>query len=169
MPAKERLARLKNLLHRLPLDNLSHSLGEEDALSEAKPDQQADYWVQRLPLIANILGLEIEENDLTLNMPEDLRRDNVLATIKAIILHESLGRPTLILLEDTHWSDELSLELAHHLARDMSEHAIFLVLVHRPLSDPVPLAYQSLAGLSYVTKQALTDLDPEARLTIGTK
>ncbi|MFN8454100.1 MAG: hypothetical protein U0401_05385 [Anaerolineae bacterium] len=76
-----------------------------------------NYWLERLPLLAELLGLEAKETALTRNLSDDLRRDNIFAAIRAIILEgKTRRRPTLILLEDTHWSDELSLELAAHLA-----------------------------------------------------
>lgn len=160
LPVEERLARLERLLRRLPGNVHTTGLaGSPSLLNES-------YWVERLPLLADLLGLEAEATDLTRNLSEDLRRDNVFATIRAIVLQEAQHRPTLILLEDTHWSDELSLELAVYLADEIRDQPVFLVLAHRPLSEPIPIAYQKLQARPYTTAMAVSDLSPEASLRL---
>jgi predicted ATPase len=144
LPVKERLARLIQLLHRL--SNYAPVTGAEPTASV-----QEAYWLERLPLLANILGLETEETNLTRRLSDDLRRDNIFAAIRSIVLREAEQRPALILLEDTHWSDELSLELAVNLAAEIATQPILLVLAHRPLGQPVPPAYQRLMALPYTT------------------
>lgn len=151
LSVEQRLARLENLLSRLPPPAANVS---------------DDYWLERLPLLAEILGLESEETSLTRNLSKDLRRDNLFATIRAIVLDEAQKRPTLIVLEDTHWSDELSLELALYLAKEIANHRIFLVLVHRPLGNPVPLPYQRMQALPYTTQLLANELNPEASLKL---
>lgn len=162
LSVQERLSRLKNLLHHLPAPStkLSSYAGHPPAMIE-------DYWLDRLPLIAGILGLETEETVLTQIMSDDLRRDNVFATIRTMLIEEARQRPTLVLLEDTHWSDELSLELAVHLATAIADHPLFLVLVHRPPGQPVPVPYQRLQALAYTTQLLVNELDPEASLKLA--
>ncbi|MDX1520604.1 MAG: tetratricopeptide repeat protein, partial [Anaerolineae bacterium] len=156
LPVSERLARLESLLRRLPVQtNL-------DATATASPD----YWLERLPLLADMLGLESEETHLTGTLSEDLRRDNIFAIVRAIILHEARQRPTLVLLEDTHWSDELSLELAVYLADEIHEQPIFLVLAHRPLSVPIPISYQKLHAKPFTFSIGVSELSPDAALKL---
>jgi predicted ATPase/class 3 adenylate cyclase len=159
---QERLSRLRNVLQRLP-----YPKSGPVSYSGQSPVALEDYWLERLPLLANILGLESEETDLTRTMSEALRRDNVFATIRALMIEETRQRPTLILLEDTHWSDELSLELAVHLALDIANYPLFLVLVHRPLGLPAPAPYQRLQALPYATQMLANELDPEASLKLA--
>ena len=154
LPVPERLARLGRLLHRLPLPANVSSAGES-------------YWLDRLPLLADLLGLEAPETDLTRSLGDDLRRDNIFAAIRAIVLAEAQRQPTLILLEDTHWSDELSLELAANLAGDLTGQRLWLVLAHRPLGNPVPLTYQRLLGLPYTTLLPVEELEPAAGVEAG--
>ncbi|GAB4447940.1 MAG: adenylate/guanylate cyclase domain-containing protein [Anaerolineae bacterium] len=151
---EQRLNRLRSTLGRLPLPTLS---------SGVAPD---DYWLQRLPLLADILGLACEDTDLTRNLTENLRRDNIFSTIRAIVLEEARQRPTLVLLEDTHWSDELSLELAADLAGDILNRPVFLALVHRPLGQPVPVPYQRLQSLPAAEQLPVNELDPESSLKL---
>ncbi|MEM7343630.1 MAG: tetratricopeptide repeat protein, partial [Chloroflexota bacterium] len=166
LPVKERLARLEHLLHRLP-SKKSHAETASTELNTANgEDDSGDYWLERLPLLAEILGLEAPETNLTRNLSETLRRDNVFATIRAIVLQEIQQRPGLILIEDTHWSDELSLELATYLAADVNDHPLFLVLAHRPLGHPIPVEYQKLQAKSYTTQMLVDELGPEASLKL---
>ncbi len=170
LSVRERLARLTGLLQRLPPHPLATraeiatSSGSEDG---GQPSTASEaYWLERLPLLADILGLETEETTLTLRLSEDLRRDNVFTTIRTIALYEARERPTLILLEDIHWSDELSLELAESLAVEIGDQPLFLVLVHRPLSGSVPLPYQRLQALPYNTQMQVNELDARSSLKL---
>jgi len=159
LSVEERLQRLENTLSQLPPPATASARFSGQTLAE-------DYWLERLPLLAEIMGLAQKETSLTRTLSKDLRRDNIFATIRAIARAEARQRPTLILLEDTHWSDELSLELAVHLATEISEHPLFLVLVHRPLGTPIPVAYQRLRGMPHTTQLPVNELDPEASLKL---
>ncbi|MEM7032070.1 MAG: adenylate/guanylate cyclase domain-containing protein, partial [Chloroflexota bacterium] len=151
----ERLHRLETLLRQLP----------QPEAAENVPDQD-DYWLERLPLLAEILGLEAPETRLTQNLTNGLRRDNIFAVIRTVLLHESRKRPLLIMIEDTHWSDELSLSLAAEMAVSLQDHAIFLVLVHRPLSEPIPLDHQRIQNLPNTSDIMVTELGVEASLKL---
>ncbi len=150
LTAEQRLNRLEGILHRLP----------------EQSGKDGDYWLERLPLVAEILGLKAEETELIRSLPDNLRRDNVFATIRAMIFNEAKHRSMMILLEDTHWSDELSLDLASHLAAEIYEHPILLILAHRPLPAPVPLVYQRLQALPHASPMMVSELDPQASLKL---
>jgi adenylate cyclase len=154
LSVEQRLRRLTSVLNRLAVP------------VSAGFNAAEDYWLERLPLLAGLLGLEAEETALTRKLSQDLRRDNVFATIRAIAIEEAHRRPTLILLEDTHWSDELSLELAVYLATEVENHPLLLVLVHRPLGTPLPLPYQRLQKMAYTSQLLVNELDPEASLKL---
>ena len=98
------------------------------------PPDQPDYWADRLPLLADVMGLEALDNDFTRTISGQLRRNNTFALIEAILRRETERRPLLILLEDIHWADELSLSLAAYLAEKMLGSPLLLVLVHRPMT-----------------------------------
>lgn len=165
LSVQERLSRLQAVLQRLPYSRPGSAAYTAQAVMSVKTIE--DYWVERLPLIADILGLESEETGLTLKMSEDLRRDNVFATIRTMVIEEAQNRPTLIMLEDTHWSDELSLDLAINLAAEIADQPVLLVLVHRPLGQPLPLPYQRLQAMPYTTPLEVNELDPEASLKLA--
>lgn len=158
LPVQERLARLESLLHRLPVTLSANGSGAATRLES--------YWLERLPLLADMLGLEMAETELTAGLSEDLRRDNIFNLVRAIILHEARQRPTLILLEDIHWSDELSMQLAGHLADELHDYPVLLVLAHRPLGSPIPISYQRLQAKPFQTTLAVSELSPEAGLKL---
>lgn len=99
------------------------------------PPEQPDYWVDRLPLLADVLGLDAPENDFTRNISSKLRRNNTFALIEAILRRQLEQHPLLIVLEDMHWADELSLSLTAYLTQKLVDSPLLLALVHRPISQ----------------------------------
>ncbi len=97
----------------------------------ADPPEQPGYWAARLPLLADILSLEIPENDFTRNISGQLRRNNTFALIEALLRRQAEHWPLLIVLEDIHWADELSLSLITYLAKTLIDSSLMLVLVYR--------------------------------------
>ncbi|MEW5960154.1 MAG: adenylate/guanylate cyclase domain-containing protein, partial [Chloroflexota bacterium] len=98
------------------------------------PPQRAGYWELRLPLLAEVLDLDCPENEFTRNISGELRRNNTFELIEALLRLQVQRRPLLIVLEDVHWADELSLLLAIHLTKVMADTPLGLVLTHRPLT-----------------------------------
>lgn len=124
---KQKLARLATNLAKLPV----------------RADQPT-YWTDRLPLLADILGLEAPPNDFTRHISSELRRDNIFALIETILRNQMARHPLLILLEDVHWADELSLSLAAYLAEKLADTSLFFVLVHRPMPEKDLQALQEI-------------------------
>lgn len=98
------------------------------------PPDHPGYWADRMPLLADVLGLEVPENDFSRRISSKLRRNNTFALIEAILRQQSAQHPLLILLEDIQWADELSLSLTAYLAQKMVDCPLLLVLVHRPMA-----------------------------------
>jgi class 3 adenylate cyclase len=130
------------------------------------PPDQPDYWANRLPLLADVLGLEAPENEFSRTISGQLRRNNTFALIEALLHHEAQRRPVLILLEDIHWADELSVSLAAHLAKNMGDEPILLVLVYRPMPEVEMAALAEVAHLPYAHKIYLDPLLPQESLDL---
>jgi len=96
------------------------------------PANQSDYWLDRLPLLADVLGLDVPENEVTEHLPPELRRENTFGLMETIIRHQVGRRPLLILLEDVQWADLLTLELVAHLARQLVDQPLMMALIYRP-------------------------------------
>ncbi|HXW00460.1 MAG TPA: tetratricopeptide repeat protein, partial [Anaerolineae bacterium] len=99
------------------------------------PSGQHGYWADRLPLLADVLGLEAPENNFTQSISGQLRRNNTFALIEALLRRQAKRHSLLILLEDIQWADELSLSLAGYLVKALADTSLLLVLVHRPMAE----------------------------------
>ena len=119
--------------------------------------------------MADVIGLEIPDNDFTQTISGQLRRNNTFALIEALLRREAARRPLLILLEDIHWADELSLSLAAYLAKKMADNSLLLVLIHRPMlaQDLGPLSAVKKLPYSHNLKlDPLSELESQKLITI---
>ena len=133
------------------------------------PPDQPNYWADRLPLLAEVLGLEAPENAFTQHIPSELRRDNTFALIAAILHQQTEQHPLLILLEDIHWADELSLALTHYLAKKLVDRPLFLVVAYRPMSVVDFASIAALGDLPYTHYLELKALSmAESRAVVNT-
>lgn len=121
------------------------------------PPHQPDYWVDRLPLLADVIGLDAPENDFSSRISGELRRDNTFALIEAILRRQAERHSLLILLEDIHWADELSLSLVAYLSRKLADMSLLLVLVHRPIAEA---EIHALAGIQRLPNAHTIQLEP---------
>ncbi|MCB0192676.1 MAG: tetratricopeptide repeat protein [Anaerolineae bacterium] len=104
------------------------------------PSEQPDYWLERLPLLGDILGMNVPESPFTRHLSAELRRDNTFALVEAILRHQAGRHPLLILLEDIQWADDLSLSLAAYLTQNLIGSPIFMGLLYRPDANLQDLA-----------------------------
>lgn len=121
---------------RQQLDQLARSMAD----LEPPPGYPA-FWTDRLPLLGDVLGLEIPENDFTRTITGQLRRNNIFALVEALVRRQVERRPLLIVLEDIHWADELSLSLVAHLTQTLFDMPLLLVLAYRPSVPGTPSSW----------------------------
>lgn len=107
------------------------------------------------PLLAELSGLL---PDLALLFPDlanraaipasdpEQQKRRLFAVMTHFFLEQALHHPVLLVVEDTHWSDDLSLDFLLHLAR-RSQRAPLLLLVTYRSDDPRPGLRQWLASL----------------------
>ena len=112
----------------------------------------------RLPLLADVLGLSLPDNDLTRHFDTHLRQQSTQALIVELLRQRAAVRPLLVLLEDAHWFDQLSWEMALALGRAIPDCPLLFCLVSRPLEAPQPAAYTALTGLGHQVTLALGEL-----------
>ncbi len=96
------------------------------------PPNQPNHWVDRLPLLADVLGIDAPPNEFIRHMPTELHRPNTFALIETILRYQAQKYPLLILLEDVQWADELSLALLAHLTQTLADAPLLLGLIYRP-------------------------------------
>ena len=130
------------------------------------PAGQDGYWRERLPLMADVLGLEVEETDFTRTISGQLRRNNTFNLIETILRWEAERRPLMILLEDVQWADELTLELVNYLTYNLLDLPLLLMLVYRPLEGTRKELVANLEQLPYTRRLFLEPLAHEESLNL---
>ena len=86
----------------------------------------------RLPLLGDALGLPIPDNDLTASFDAPLRQASLFSLVVELLRHHASHSPVLLVIEDAHWLDPLSVELVRHLARNIFDLPVLLLTVYRP-------------------------------------
>jgi len=116
-------------------------------------------WV---PLMGQLLGLAVPDNELTASLDAQLRKQRTFDITLTLLRHQVRQAPLfLIVFEDVHWIDAISLEMLNYVARNVADYPILLVALHRPT---VALAeWQRYETYSQID---LTDLPAEDALTV---
>ena len=114
--------------------------------------------VARLPLLGPLLGIPIEDNDLTRPFDAKLRKTSLEAML-VDVLRAAADEPLVLVLDDIHWIDPLSEDLLLAVARAVHALPVLVLLAYRARSateggEPVA------AGLPHFTELALTELAP---------
>ncbi|MCK6625260.1 MAG: tetratricopeptide repeat protein [Anaerolineae bacterium] len=128
------------------------------------PPGQPGYWADRLPLLADVLGLEAPENSFTRSISGHLRRNNTFTLIEALLRRKARRHALLVLLEDIQWADELSLSLVAYLTKALVDTPLLLALVHRPLAAADWELLADIKTLPYVHTIHLEPLSAEESL-----
>ncbi|MBN2549630.1 MAG: tetratricopeptide repeat protein [Anaerolineales bacterium] len=121
----------------------------------------------RLPLLADVLGMSIPDNDLTLHFDTQLRQQSTQALVVELLRQRAAARPLLILLEDAHWFDQLSWEMALTLGRALADRPLLLCLASRPIDAPQPPACAALTGLEHQVTLSLSELSQDEALSLA--
>lgn len=112
------------------------------------------------PLLDPVLPFDWPDNEVTRQMSGQVRADNtnkflvdLLADFPALS-----NRPYVLVLEDSHWLDSASWALARLARRQIPQ--MLLVIVTRPLRDPVPAEYRQFLESPQTHHLALAPLGP---------
>lgn len=124
----------------------------EAIVSNTNPD-----WFPRLPLLSDLLGLPIPDNETPLTFDPKSRQEALFALAVEIVQTWAHGQPLLLLIEDVHWLDEASQGLTLTLGRVIADTPVLLALVHRSQDSPV---LPDLYRLSYHHHLDLDELTP---------
>lgn len=85
-----------------------------------------------LPLLGDLVRLDVPDNRLTRGLDPQLRQERRFDLIERLLVHAAAASPLLVVFEDLHWVDPISLDLWHHVAQNVAAHPILLLGVHRP-------------------------------------
>jgi predicted ATPase len=91
--------------------------------------------VARAPLLSTLVDLPIPDNDLTSPFDAKLRKTSLEGLLVDCLRDRASAGSLLILLEDCHWLDPLSRDLAEILGRAVASLPVVLVLAYRPGAD----------------------------------
>jgi len=122
----------------------------------------------RLHSLAAVLGLRDVDSPL-LSLPPAQRRERIFLSLQRIL--EAIGKtqPAVLVFDDLHWADGLSLAFLHSLVGFRTTTPIFIVLISRPVGeeDEALASLQTrLSELDYplLSLQALTDEESHSLL-----
>ncbi len=108
------------------------------------------------PLLNAVLPTDLPDNDYTSRMEGQVRGDNLHDLIVAL-LHKRVEQGSVVLvLEDTHWLDAASWQLAKVVAREVSP--LLIALVSRPMKVH-PEGLQAIVRMGGVTHLSLAPLE----------
>ncbi len=93
-----------------------------------RPDELAAFSGELAPLLPDLLP-DSATPSIALDSEQEKRRR--FAALARFFAQQAEQQPLLLIVEDIHWSDDLSLELLFTLARQCAERPILLVLTNR--------------------------------------
>jgi adenylate cyclase len=116
-------------------------------------------------VLARIVGLPVEEHALTRGMDPRRKNQQVFQIIFRLLQERSKDIPLLLVFEDLHWADDISLSLIDYVVSRMNGMRLMILCTARP-SDTL----SQLRSLPSVHAIDLTHLDPdETRTLVRTK
>jgi adenylate cyclase len=108
----------------------------------------------RLPLLGALLNLTIPDNEITEHLDAKLRKGLLEALLIDCVRAAAERQPLLLILEDCHWIDPLSVDLLEVLARNAPKLQLLLLVTQRP-PETAQLAKDSFDQLSRFTEMPL--------------
>ncbi|MDM8532793.1 tetratricopeptide repeat protein [Anaerolineales bacterium HSG25] len=133
-------------------------LTKQIAHLEQKLKEIGRRYLVRLPVLGDLLNLNIPDNPTTASFSPEMRQNSLFDLVEKILRHTVINLdtylsedPLLILLEDTHWLDEASWQLLESLTRRPKELGIMYLLVQRPVTDKsVTKLFQNITNYNYI-------------------
>jgi predicted ATPase/class 3 adenylate cyclase len=99
---------------------------------EGEIEDRAPDRVQAMPLLNNVLDLEIPENDFTRSLEPQYRKSALHAMFEDCLRAASHETPLLIVVDDLQWVDALSHDLLDEMAKALADCPIAFVVAYRP-------------------------------------
>ncbi|MEQ9005248.1 MAG: tetratricopeptide repeat protein [Pseudomonadales bacterium] len=122
----------------------------------------------RAPLLGDVLGVSLPDNELTAGFDAKLRKSSLEDLLVTCLRERSTREPLVVVLEDCHWIDALSRDLLKALARATDGHRLLFLLAYRPAAAPG--GQLGLEALPHFQELPLQMLNAEQmRAVIGAK
>ncbi|MEP7202422.1 MAG: tetratricopeptide repeat protein [Ilumatobacteraceae bacterium] len=91
---------------------------------------------RRGPLLAPVVGIGMDDNELTLTFDAKLRKTSLESLLVDLLQARAAHGALAIVLEDCHWIDELSRDLLEELVLASASLPVLFVLAYRPADEP---------------------------------
>lgn len=98
--------------------------------------------VKSLPLLSDMLSLDMVDNEITSQITGEARGDNINDLIVNILKLAAEKQPVLLTIENAQWIDSASWGLLRLIVRDV--HPVLLLLATRPIAEPLPKVYRTI-------------------------
>ena len=126
----------------------------EKALNWIK--QHNEELLERAPLLAPVLSLDVQDNSLTEQMTGQVRAENTRALLVAVLRLYTGNSPKLLVLEDAHWFDSSSLALTADVARSLTH--IMVVITTRLLRGELSEYFDPILNLPQISHVKLEQM-----------
>ncbi|MEI6874182.1 MAG: tetratricopeptide repeat protein [Spirochaetota bacterium] len=116
-----------------------------------------------LPLLGPLFDLAIEDSDATRGLGAEGKRNELHALLRELLAAQAGKKPLILIIEDLHWIDELSLALMGGAARMAGSARILVVTASRPLpAEAFAFArFEELRGQAWFREIRLSELDAD--------
>jgi len=122
------------------LGNLSDSAARQVAALDYLSDDEE--LVRLLPLLSDMLTLDLVDNEITSQISGEARADNINDLIVNILKLATIETPVLLTIENGQWVDSASWSLLRLVMKDV--HPLLLIIVTRPIAEPFPKVYRHI-------------------------
>ncbi|MBN2389210.1 MAG: AAA family ATPase [Anaerolineae bacterium] len=124
---------------------------EEHRAAESDPYKAQTLTIQiaELHRVQSVLGALVGlhwPGSLYESLEGELRYQNSLLAIKALLLAETFTKPVVLLLEDLQWLDTASYDVLATLCRNVSDYPLLILITSRYLDDGSPPVLPLPAG-----------------------
>jgi len=118
----------------LGLGDASSEVEVAGKLKESMMELFPNRWEDVLPFLGHLLSIKFgDELDdrLSYFTPEQVRHQTLMR-LRDIFIAISRSEPLLLILEDLHWADDLSLDLISLLMDELTANPLMLLCIYRP-------------------------------------
>jgi len=98
--------------------------------------------VKLLPLLSDMLSLDMPDNDITSQISGEALGDNINDLIVNILRLAAEKQPIVLIIENGQWIDSASWGLLRLVMRDV--HPLLLLFATRPIAEPLPKVYRTI-------------------------
>jgi predicted ATPase len=123
--------------------------------------------VELAPLLEAVLPIDFPPTPRTAAMFGEERLSRTNALFVRLLARATAAAPLQVVLEDCHWLDSASWAVARQAAEEVP--GLSLVIVTRPLAEPLPRDYAPLAAAPSTVRLPLSPLSDEESVSLAAR